>query len=149
MKKVVAFLFAWMFLFVLIGCKENDSDATEAALSSMDKPEITGSLAREIAEISNEVPVAWEDFVKLNGVTYCGDWRGTEVSSDCIGDKVGEVTCGVPKVYADERGQTLFVEPEDGASYLCDIGTELYTVTNRDNAIAAFVDGKYYLYIGQ
>lgn len=149
MKKVVAFIFAWIFLFVLIGCKENDSEVADKPLSSVEVTASADSLARGIDVISNEVPVAWEDFVKLNGTTYSGDWRVTEVVADCVGEKIGEVTCGVPKVYADEKGNITFVEPEDGASYLCNIGTELFAVTSRENAIAALVDGKYYLYVGQ
>ncbi len=152
MKKVVAFLFAWIFLFVLIGCKENDSDVIDTAdtpLSLLETTDNVGVSARCTEPVQYEVPVDWVDFIKLDGVTYVGDWRGTEVDANHIGEKIGEVTCGVPKVYTDGLGNTTSSEPEDGASYLCNIGTELYAVTDREDAIAALVDGKYYLYIGQ
>ena len=152
MKKVVAFLFAWMFLFVLIGCKETDSDVSgtaDTSVSVLETPDNAGVAARCTEPVQYEVPVDWADFIKLDGVTYVGDWRGTEVAVDCIGEKIGEVTCGVPKVYTDGTGNMTSSEPENGASYLCEVGTELYAVTDREDAIAALVDGKYYLYIGQ
>ncbi len=152
MKKVVAFLFAWVFLFVLIGCKENDLDAVDTADTTVGSVVVTdnaGSLARSTEPVQYEVPTDWADFIKLDGVTYVGDWRMTEVAVDCIGEKMGEVTCGVPTIYTDGLGNITSSEPEDGASYLCNIGTELFVVTDKENAIAALVDGKYYLYIGQ
>ena len=152
MKKVVAFLFAWMFLFVLIGCKENDSEVVDTADTPVSLTETTdnaGVAARCTEPVQYEVPVDWADFIKVNGIKYLGDWRETEVSADCIGEKIGEVTCGVPKVYTDGMGNTTSSEPENGAAYLCDVGTELFAVTDRENAIAALVDGKYYLYTEQ
>lgn len=152
MKKVVAFIFAWIFLFVLIGCKENDLDVSgtaDTSVSVLETLDDAGVAARCTEPVQYEVPVDWADFIKLDGVTYVGDWRGTEVAVDCIGEKIGEVTCGVPKVYTDGFGNTTSSEPKNGASYLCEVGTELYTVTDRKDAIAAFVDGKYYLYTEQ
>ena len=93
-----------------------------------------------------EVAVDWSDFIKLDGIFYIGDCRETEVSADRIGEKIGEVTCGVPKIYTDGRGKTSDDIPDDGASFLCEIGTELFSVNDTDNAIAALVDGKYYIY---
>ena len=93
-----------------------------------------------------EVAVDWSDFIKLNGITYRGDWRATEVAPDHIGEKIGTVTKGEPKVYADKDGTVHGLIAEDGSSYLCKIGTELFAVVGNENAIAALVDGKYYLY---
>ena len=152
MKKVVAFIFAWIFLFVLIGCKENDLEAVDTAKTTLGSVEVTdnaGVSARNTEPVQYEVPTDWADFIKLDGVTYVGDWRMTEVAADCVGEKIGEVTCGVPKVYTDGAGNTTSSEPENGASYLCNIGTELFVVTDSENTIAALVDGKYYLYIGR
>lgn len=38
------------------------------------------------------------------------------------------------------------MELDEGAASLCKIGTELFAIIDRDNAIAALVDGQYYLY---
>ena len=105
-----------------------------------------GKIANVAEVIKYEVPIDWVDFIKLNGIEYLGDWRATAISRDEIGEKIGEVTCGVPKVYSDSLGNTTDSTPKDGASYLCKIGTELFSVTTDENAIAALVDGKYYLY---
>lgn len=73
----------------------------------------------------------------------------TEVSADRIGEKVGEVTCGVPKVYTDGAGNVSSSEPENGASFLCGIGTGIFSVIGNDNVVAAHDDGKYYLYVSE
>ena len=92
------------------------------------------------------VCVDWSDFIKFNSITYRGDWRETEVSYDRIGERIGTVTGGVPKVYADVNGNVSGIQPADGSSFICEIGTELYAVVDNEKAIAALVDGKYYLY---
>ena len=100
----------------------------------------------EDEEEQYEVAVDWSDFIKLNGITYRGDWRETEVPQELIGEKIGTVTKGEPKVYADKDGTVHGLIAEDGSSYCCKIGTELFAVVDNENAIAALVDGKYYLY---
>lgn len=126
MKKVVAIVFALVVMASFVGCNKQQPDV-----------------------MRYEVPVEWTDFIKFDGVSYRGDWQVTEVSADLIGEKIGEVTCGVPTVYTDGAGNTTSMEPEDGASFLCAIGTELFSVTGDDTVVAASVDGKYYLYVSE
>lgn len=94
----------------------------------------------------NNADVEWLDFIKLDGISYLGDWQKTEVSAEQIGEKIGEVSCGVPTVYTDGAGNVSSMEPEDGASFICEIGTELFKVKGNEHVIAALVNGKYYLY---
>lgn len=92
------------------------------------------------------VCVDWANFIKLNGVTYIGDWEVTEVSPDKIGEKIGEITCSPPTVYADSEGNIDDIKPEDGAAFGCPIGTEVFSVIGEESSVAAYVKGKYYLY---
>ena len=71
------------------------------------------------------VAVEWMEFVKIGGVSYRKNWEEPEVSVDMIGEKIGEVTCGVPNIYVDAEGNQYPSELKDGTSYGCEIGTEL------------------------
>ena len=137
MIRYIALFFALVFLLSFVGCENTDNNDNGTLQSTVD----TSS-----ESFRYEVPVDWSDFIKTDGVIYKGDWRETEVSPDKIGSKIGEVSCGVPKVYTDGKGNLLNLEPENGASSICGIGTELFSVIDDDNSIAALVDGKYYLY---
>jgi len=140
MKKKLAFIFALIFTMTLCGC--NDTvNKTEESMQNL-----ASSVLEVTEDLPDAVPVDWEDFIKINDITYVGDWRQTEISADKIGEKTGEVTCGVPIVYTDGNGNISNSEPDNGASYLCNIGTELFSVTDNKYAIAALVDGTYYLY---
>ena len=90
--------------------------------------------------------VEWADFVKINGVLYDGDFRETQVPADKIGAKIGEVSCPPPRVFHNGKGYTTSMEPKEGAASLCPVGTELFAIIDWDDAIAALVDGQYYLY---
>ena len=140
MKKIIAIVLAFVLLLSFTGCENVDNKENDTPKSNDDTPSETTESVRY------EVPVDWSDFIKIDGVIYTGDWRKTEVLPDKIGAKIGEVSCGVPKVYADGDGNIQNSNPENGASYLCKIGTELFFVIDSDTAIAALVDGKYYLY---
>ena len=140
MKKKTAFILALLFTAALCGCNDTGKKSNEVLQDLSDS-------TLEVAEILPDVvPVDWEDFIKINGITYVGDWRQTEVDPDKIGEQIGEVSCGVPVIYSDENGNTTDAEPKNGSSYLCNIGTELFSVTGNEYAIAAYVDGTYYLY---
>ena len=140
MKKKTAFILALLFTAALCGCNDTGKKSNEVLQDLSDS-------TLEVAEILPDVvPVDWEDFIKINGITYVGDWRQTEVDPDKIGEQIGEVSCGVPVIYSDENGNTTDAEPKNGSSYLCSIGTELFSVTGNEYAIAAYVDGAYYLY---
>lgn len=127
MKKYIALLLVMVFLFSFSACADNkEKENTEPMWI--------------------EVMVEWTDFVKINGVIYDGDFRETQVPADKIGEKIGTVSCTPPKVYHDGNGNVTSMEPDEGAASLCRIGTELFAIIDRDNAIAALVDGQYYLY---
>ncbi len=106
----------------------------------------TEAVTTELPEALMLVPVDWANFIKLDGVTYFGDWEETEVSPDEIGEKIGEVTCGVPNVYSDAHGNIFNSEPDDGAAFGCPIGTEVFSINGKEDSVAACVSGKYYLY---
>ena len=137
-----------LFLEVQMGnvMKDGDNVWINGKLSNNIAPQNSAGTISETTEQLQYVPVDWTDFIKINGISYKGDGRETEVSSDKIGKKIAEVSCGVPKVYIDDEGNISDSTPADGASFLCRIGTELFSVIGNDNAIAALVDGKYYLY---
>ena len=102
-----------------------------------------------------QVPVEWSDFIKLNGISYDGDWRQTEVSADRIGGKIGEVSYLISSLYQDRKDNmyygdgkgNLYSEIPNGAAAFNNVGTELFAVKDNEKAIAALVDGKYYLYV--
>ena len=107
-----------------------------------------------------ECPVEWSDFLQINGVYYRGDWRQTEISADRIGQKIGEVSCRIIKGYSYGSGKTddffygddkgiiyPYNQLPNGTSALNMVGTELFAVKDNENAIAALVNGKYYLYL--
>lgn len=135
-KLLVLFLLLPIFLF---SC-ENMGKEPEGS---------TDEVTTEPPEALMQVCVDWMNFIKLDGVSYVGDWEVTEVSPDEIGEKIGEVTCGVPNVYSDAHGNVFNLEPDDGAAFGCPIGTEVFSVVGRDNSVAALVGGKYYLYTAE
>ena len=136
MKRFIILVFALVFILSFSGCGHTEDKDN--------KP--TNKTSETTEQLQYEVPVDWTDFIKIAGIIYNGDWRVTEVSSDKIGEKIGEISCGVPKVYTDGKGNVYDDAPADGASYLCKIGTEIFSIIDNDNAIAALVNGKYYLY---
>ena len=136
-KLIILFL---LLPFVLCSCSENDEtigDMTDEVITTADTTE----------KLEYAVCVDWANFIKLDGVTYIGDWEVTEVSPDKIGEKVGEVTSNPPTIYADSDGNIDDIEPNNGAAFGCPIGTEVFSVIGEENAVAACVKGKYYLYI--
>ena len=46
----------------------------------------------------------------------------------------------------ESYGNMTSMETEDGASFLCEIGTEVFSVLGNEHVVAAQDDGKYYLY---
>lgn len=144
MKKSITLFLALVFIIFLCGCNKAYNEGYESSFESSDL--VLEESPESTEPIRNYVPVSWDDFIKFNGETYIGDWRVTEVSSEMIGGKIGEVTCGPPETYIDENGNICDIEPENGASYMCSVGTELFAVKDTDYSIAALVDGKYYLY---
>ena len=92
----------------------------------------------------SHVLVNWDDFVKIGGLSYTKE--GTTVPVDRIGKKIGKVTRRVPTVYVDCFGNVYPAEVKDSTALSCEVGTELFSVTDRDDAIAALVNGEYYLY---
>ncbi len=149
MKKIVAIIFVLVFTVSFAGCNKQQENGYDILLNPTESAEGVGALEDKDKLMQYEVPVDWLDFIKLDGVSYIGDWRVTEVSADLIGEKIGEVTCGVPTVYTDGAGNTTSMEPEDGAAFICGIGTEIFSVTNNENVIVALVDGSYYLYVSR
>ena len=132
MKK--SFILFLLLPILLCACAEssNDSEDTTEAVTT--------------EELHYAVCVDWANFIKLNGITYIGDWEVTEVSTDKIGEKIGEVTCTPPTIYADSEGNIDDIKPEDGAAFGCPIGTEVFSVIGDESSVAAYVKGKYYLY---
>lgn len=140
MKRFTALSLALIFIFLLGGCSNKEYKKNK-------DPQITDSTSVDKTEQEKYiVPIDWSDFIKINGITYIGDWRESEITFDRIGKKIGEVTAGVPTVCSDGKGNMTDDTPVDGASFLCRIGTELFAVKGSEHSIAALVDGKYYLY---
>lgn len=133
-KLLILFL---LLPILLCACAESGGDAAK---------DTTEAVTTEPPEALMQVCVDWANFIKLDGVTYVGDWETTEVSPDKIGEKIGEVTCGVPNVYSDAHGNVFNLEPDDGAAFGCPIGTEVFSVIGKEDSVAALVKGKYYLY---
>lgn len=136
MKVLTVLIFVLIPVLSLFGCKSS-GDARDESTLPADTADTTVMMI---------VPVDWSDFIKINGVTYIGDFRETEITPDRIGERIGEVSCGVPIVYTDGRGNITDDTPADGASFLCSIGTELFSVKDSAHSIAALVNGRYYLY---
>lgn len=145
MKRIVAVVFALAFMVSFAGCKAQQTSGHDMVRTETGDGNHTYADGEE--SVQYEVCVDWNDFIKLEGISYTGDWHMTEVPEALIGEKIGEVTCGVPKVYTDGAGNLISAEMEDGASFVCEIGTELFSVTGSKNAIAALEDGTYYLYV--
>jgi len=148
MKRLVTIAMVLILFGSFAGCKEVQSEGRDVSSNPTETAEGAGALEGN-EELTQHVCVDWNDFIKLDGVSYRGDWRVTEVATDLIGEKIGEVTCGVPTVYTDGAGNMSSMEPEDGAAFICKIGTEIFSVIGNDNVIAAYVDGKYYLYVSR
>jgi len=149
MKKIAAIVSILMLMVSFAGCMAQQMNGRDISQNLTESAECSDTLEGNEELVQYDVCVDWMDFIKLDGVSYIGDWRVTEVSADWIGEKIGEVTCGVPKVYTDGAGNVSSVEPEDGAAFICKIGTEIFSVIGNDNVIAAYVDGKYYLYVSR
>ena len=116
------------------------------ALTLMCLLSFTGCFTPPPTHERSPVAVDWMNFIKIGGISYIKDWEATIVSADIIGEKIGEVTCEVPTIYTDSEGNVYPSELEDGTAYECPIGTELFSVIDRDDAIAALIGKTYYLY---
>lgn len=149
MKRIVATFLALAFMVSFVGCNKQQPDGRDTLTNPAETADGNDTLEGNAELTQYDVCVDWNDFIKLDGVSYIGDWRVTEVAADRIGEKIGEITCGVPKVYTDGKGNVSSMEPEDGAAFICGIGTEIFSVIGNDNVIAAYVDGKYYLYVSR
>ena len=92
--------------------------------------------------------VEWNDFIQIRGVAYRRPDKGppySVVPADQVGEKIGKVTRRPPTIYTDIFGNT-YPKLKDGTAYKCPIGTELFAVKDRDDAIAALIGKIYYLY---
>lgn len=86
--------------------------------------------------------IDWEDCVKINNTMYVGDFNMTTIEGDLVGKKIGEV-----KFTANRNvGNPNYRFRNGDAAYLT-VGTEIYSITSNNNAIAVKVNGKYFLYI--
>lgn len=144
MKKLILLLLALALMISFCGCNNAENEGYE---SSSDLAKATPEATPESTEPKrNYVPVSWDDYIKINGVMYIGDWGVTEVPEDMIGEKIGEVTQGPPQTYIDENGNMQDMTPEDGSSYIRAAGTELFSIIDTEDSIAAIVGGKYFRY---
>ena len=158
MRKLLTLLLTLILVLGMAGCGVSASSGTAPTEKPAQVTEPTQTPTEKPTEPTQpkltEVPVEFTDFIRLNGVSYQGDWRKTQVSLDRIGQKLGEVSWRVFSLYSDGKGnqyyggsggKILSELPNSTASF-CDIGTALFAVKDNENAIAALVDGKYYLY---
>ncbi len=149
MKRLVTIALVLVLIVSFAGCKEQQSEGRDVSPNPTETAEGNNTHEDTEESMQYEVPVDWMDFIKLDGISYIGDWQVTEVAAGRIGEKIGEVTCGVPTVYTDGAGNMSSMEPEDGAAFICKIGTEIFSVIDNEHVIAALVDGKYYLYVSR
>lgn len=149
MKKTVAIVFVFVLMLSSVGCNKQQLNGHDTSPNSSETADGNYAPGENEESMRYEVCVDWMDFIKLDGITYIGDWGVTEVSADRIGEKIGEVICGAPKVYTDGAGNVSSSEPENGAAFLCEMGTEIFSVVDSEKTVAAFVDGKYYLYVSE
>ena len=144
MKKLTVLLLAVVLMISFCGCNKTEN---EGYGSSSEPAESTPEATLESGEtIRDYVPVSWDDYIKINGVMYIGDWGVTEVPEAMIGEKIGKVTQGPPQVYMDDKGNMQNMTPEDGSSYIRPVDTELFSVIDTEDSIAALVAGKYLRY---
>lgn len=167
MRKLLTVVLALVLVLGVAGCNRTISSGTTPTQGCTNTPtekptqvaEPTQTPITKPTEATQPkltlVPVDFTDFIRLNGVSYQGDWRKTQVSLDRIGQKLGEVSWRVFSLYSDGKGnqyyggsggEILSELPNSTASF-CDVGTALFAVKDNENAIAALVDGKYYLYV--
>ena len=149
MKKIAVLLILFMLVTSLFGCDRAEEHGLESSMTA--PPEGSSeSITEETPESTEKklhlIPADWGDYIKLNGLTYIGDWRVTEVTEDRIGEKICEVTSGPPDVYCDDEGNIYNDIPPNGSAGWCHMGTEVFSVIDSDRSVAALVDGKYYLY---
>jgi len=161
MRKLLTLLLALVLVLGMAGCGVSASSGTAPTEKPTQVTEPTQTPTEKPTEATKPkltlVPVDFTDFIRLTGVSYQGDWRKTQVSLDRIGQKLGEVSCRIVGLYSDGRGEpggeyyadsegNLYDKLPNGASACNNVGTELFAVKDNENAIAALVDGKYYLY---
>lgn len=141
MKRILFLLAVLLCAAVLAACGKTAADADPARTDA--PPDGGGSASgEEIAEII----VDWSDFILFGGRYYQGapEWHGEEMDAADVGEQIGSVLHPVPR-----HVTSLPIELEDGTSFINPIGTPLYAVRGRpvEEAIAAGVDGKFYLYL--
>lgn len=88
--------------------------------------------------------VDWIDFVKFNGQSYAIDQNAKTVSEDSLGDFLGCIENTVPFEIENYESYTV----PDNASPSRAVGSEIYAVTDDENAIAVYdiSEKTYYLY---
>ena len=129
MKRFATFMLILVLAVSAFGCNKTDGELPEASpapaeSSSESAPESVAETVPETTErILHLIPASWGDYIKLNGLTYIGDWLVSEVPSDMIGERVGIVRSGPPEVYCDDEGNIYNDTPADGSAGWLNIGT--------------------------
>lgn len=149
MKKTIGIVFAFILMLSFVGCNKQPLNGHDVSPNPTKTADSNHMPENGEKSLRYEVPVDWMDFIKLDGITYIGDWGVTEVSADRIGEMIGVITRGVPKVYTDSAGNVSSSEPENRSASLRGIGTKVFSVADNDKAVAALFDGKYYFYVSE
>lgn len=125
MLKII--LIVLCLILCLLSCtnvgKESDIDATQTNITAY---------------------VDWMDFVKFNGKTYVIDKDANNVSDDSLGDYLGCIENAVPFEVENYESYTV----PDNASPGRAVGSEIYAVSDDENAIAVYdvSEKAYYIY---
>ncbi|GAA3404264.1 hypothetical protein ACFFNY_26370 [Paenibacillus hodogayensis] len=89
-----------------------------------------------------QVVVDWADFLKLNGVSYTGDWQTVIVDASSIGEPVGEVKF---ELAASKHKNNSRYKTKDGDAAFLPAGTRVFAIkgVSDHSLVAAAVDGAF------
>ena len=85
--------------------------------------------------------ISWVDCLQINGIKYYSDFNRSPIESSLISRKIGEVKFNI----SQNVNNANYRFRNSDATYL-DIGTEIYSLKSKNDAIAVKIGELYFLY---
>ncbi len=150
MKRIFSIVLAFVLCFMLVSCDELlvgiGNERGSEHVTEEETPDIEFPAETWPAEATeSDICVDWSDFVLVNGNSYDGYFKNTEIDESRIGERLGEILYNVETAYSSFEEMDAAVKRDFTASFR-PIGCEIFAVKDDGYSIAVLDNGKYYIY---